>query len=192
MTVVFCDVRNSVTLGETLPKEWLEALMRRYWEDADEAARRQGAELDKYLGDGLMLYFHDDGGPLRRRKEPHPVRALRWAREMQDAADRIHRSGAAREVGFRIGIGIATGAALEGLVGGQRRVQATVIGDVVNVASRLQEMTKALKRPILMNEAAYSAVKDIIACEPLGAQHVKGKQELVEVYSPLLEVSSVS
>jgi adenylate cyclase len=97
----------------------------------------------------------------------------------------LDRSGIAGEVGFRIGIGLSAGTVRIGMVGAKDRLQATAIGDAVNVASRLQEATKTVGRPILMSHAAYLLVADQIEAEPMGELSVRGKQEPQAVYYPI-------
>ena len=178
VTVVFCDIRSFTAISERYPQEAVE-LLTRFYEAGDRAARERGTELDKYVGDEIMLYFFDR--PPRRfgrssaAEEPHPLRAVRWAKDMLTAAQEIDGSGLAGDIGFRIGIGIATGVAREGLIGVKGRVQNTVIGDVVNTASRLQDATKDVGRPILMNEAAADAVAGQVTVEALGQIAIRGK-----------------
>ena len=184
VTVVFCDVRNFTEISEKYPGQAAE-ILRNFFEAGDHLARENGTELDKYVGDEIMLYFFDP--PKRRLMDrgqavSHPLRAVYWAEGMIEAAREIDRTGIAGTVGFRVGIGIATGLAREGLVGVKGRVQNTVIGDVVNIASRLQSATKELNRPILMNAGTYEQVRGFTRVEPLGEILVKGKQEPLQVY----------
>lgn len=131
VSVVFCDVRNYTTLSETLPAATIEELLHRYFLAGEEAAQRLGTELDKFVGDEIMLYFQPRPG-----HEPHALRAVRWALAMQNAAERISQTGLAGELGFRVGVGICTGPVRVGTVGARSRIQHTVIGDAVNTASR--------------------------------------------------------
>lgn len=180
VTVVFCDVRNYTSLSETLPSETTEEILRRYFIAGEETANRLGTELDKFVGDEIMLYFGE-----KRGMERHALRAVRWAWEMQAAAQRIHDSGIAGDIGFRIGVGICTGVVRVGTVGAKTRIQPTVIGDAVNTASRLQGITKEVGRGIVMSESTFAQVKDWVEAELVGEVSVKGKQEALKVYCPL-------
>jgi class 3 adenylate cyclase len=168
VTVVFCDIRGFTAYAETHTPEETVALLNAYYAAGDAAAQAFGTELDKFIGDAMMLYFFE-----RREGEPHPVRALRWALQMQEAATQL---------GIQVGIGVASGVASEGVLGAGRRLQSTVIGDVVNLASRLQEHTKT-SEPIVLNITAAKVAQDALPVEPLGAITVRGKQEPVEVFT---------
>jgi adenylate cyclase len=165
VSVAFCDIRGFTRFCETNPPEAVEALLRAYFSAGDDAARRLGTELDKYLGDAMMLYFSG---------AEHPVRALQWARAMCDAATRLE---------IEVGVGIASGVAHEGLVGVPRRMQPTVIGDVVNLASRLQDATKDLHQQILMDATTAEAAAKVLKTELCGSISVRGKQEPVAVWT---------
>lgn len=172
VTVVFCDIRGFTSFCETHSADEVEAMLRSYFEAGDAAARRFGSELDKFMGDAILLYFFE-----QPRQEPGAVRAVRWAWEMQRTADTS---------GIKMGIGIASGLAREGFIGTAGRMQRTVIGDVVNLASRLQEATKTLKTPILLSEGSFSQLGEHLAAEPLGEIAVRGKQMPVRVFRPAL------
>ncbi len=172
VTVVFCDIRGFTSFCETHNADEVEAMLRLYFEAGDAAAHTFGSELDKFMGDAILLYFFEQS-----RQEPGAVRAVRWAWELQRAADTI---------GIKIGIGIASGLAREGFIGTAGRMQRTVIGDVVNLASRLQEATKTLQTPIVLSEGSFSQLGEHLAAEPLGEITVRGKQMPVRVFRPVL------
>ena len=170
VTVVFCDIRGFTSFCETHSADEVETMLQAYFEAGDKSAKRFGSELDKFMGDAILLYFFE-----LPKQEPGAVRAIRWAWEMQRAADTI---------GIKIGVGIASGVAREGFIGTAGRMQRTVIGDVVNLASRLQEATKTLQTPILLSEGSFSQLGEHLAAEPLGEITVRGKQMPVPVFRP--------
>jgi adenylate cyclase len=180
VSVVFCDVRNYTTLSEKLPVNAIEEMLHRYFLAGEEAAQRLGTELDKFVGDEIMLYFQPKPGA-----EPHALRAVRWALAMQEAAVRISESGLAGKIGFQVGVGICTGPVRVGTVGARSRIQHTVIGDAVNTASRLQTATKELGRTIVIADSTMAQARDRVEAEPLGEVRVKGKQEPLRVYCPV-------
>ncbi len=180
VSVVFCDVRNYTTLSERLAVSAIEKMLHRYFLAGEEAAQRLGTELDKFVGDEIMLYFQ-----ARRGWEPHALRAVRWALAMQEAAARISDSGGAGDIGFHVGVGICTGPVRVGTIGARSRIQHTVIGDAVNTASRLQTATKELGRDIVIAESTMAQVRDWIEAESLGEIRVKGKQDPLRVYFPV-------
>lgn len=182
-TVIFCDIRNYTALCDELASEQIEELLRLYFAAGDETAERFGEELDKYVGDEIMLHFEHRAG-----LEPHAVRAVRWSLAMQKAAAGIHASGIAGDIGFRVGIGICTGPVRIGTVGARRRLQPTVIGDAVNVASRLQEVTKVVGRDIVMAESTWRLLGEAFATELIGDVNVRGKRRPIRIYYPLRAV----
>jgi adenylate cyclase len=178
-TVVFCDVRGSTRLAETLPPQQMEDLLKRYFTAGEDSAHRLGTELDKFVGDEIMLYFEDRPGA-----EPHALRAVRWAFDMQEACGDITRSGLAGEIGFRVGVGICTGTVRVGTVGARRRIQHTVIGDAVNTASRLQALTKEFDQSIVIGETTWDTVSPWVEGALIGDVPVRGKEKPLRLYAP--------
>jgi adenylate cyclase len=179
-TVVFCDVRGSTTLAEMIPPDRMEALLRRYFNAGEDAAHRLGTELDKFVGDEIMLYFQDRPGA-----EHHAVRAVRWALDIHEACAEITASGLAAPVGFRVGVGICTGMVRIGTVGARQRIQHTVMGDAVNTASRLQTLTKDLQQPTLVSETTWQHVAERVEGTPVGEVPVRGKARPLALYAPV-------
>jgi len=179
ITVVFCDIRDSTKLGETLTSERMEQLLRRYFVAGEEAALQLGTELDKFVGDEIMLFFQERAG-----YEDHAIRAVRWALAIHEAARQITAEGMADHIGFRVGVGMYTGLARVGLVGARLRVQHTVVGDTVNTAARLQAATKDVGRPTVVGEATWARVKHVFKGEELGDIMVKGKEKPIRIYCP--------
>lgn len=176
-SVVFCDVRSSTRLAELLPPETIEELLRRYFVAGEESALRWGTELDKFVGDEIMLYFEE-----KRGLEDHSVRAIRWAFDIHEACREITASGLAGETGFRVGVGIATGRVRIGTVGAKRRIQHTVIGDTVNTASRLQALTKDFDEPIIICHNTRNRASESVACEPIGEVPIRGKEKPMKLF----------
>jgi len=179
-SVVFVDVRNSTKLAESLPSETVEELLRRYFTAGEESALRLGTELDKFVGDEIMLYFED-----RRGFESHSLRAVRWAFDIQEACRKITASGLAGEIGFRVGVGIASGLVRAGTIGAKKRIQHTVIGDTVNTASRIQALTKDFGEPILIDETTRAGVSTTVECAHVGEVPIRGKEKPMNLYKPV-------
>lgn len=178
-TIVFCDVRSSTLLAETVPSDRMEALMRRYFTAGEDAAHRLGTELDKFVGDEIMLYFE-----ARPGEEGHAVRAIRWAFEIHKACEEITASGIAGTIGFRVGVGICTGVVRVGTVGARQRIQHTVMGDAVNTASRLQGLTKELQQPTLVGEATWQQAAERVDGTLVGEVPIRGKTQPMKLYAP--------
>jgi adenylate cyclase len=178
-TVVFCDVRGSTLLAETVPSDRMEALMRQYFTAGEDAAHRLGTELDKFVGDEIMLYFEDRPG-----MEHHAVRAIRWAFEIHKACEAMTASGIAGTIGFRVGVGICTGVVRIGTVGARQRIQHTVMGDAVNTASRLQSLTKELQQPTLVGEATWQQAAAHVEGTLVGEVPIRGKTQPMKLFAP--------
>jgi adenylate cyclase len=179
-TIVFCDVRGSTTMAEMIPSDRMETLLRQYFTAGEDAARRLGTEIDKFVGDEIMLYFENRPGA-----DDHALRAVRWAFEMHEACARISASGLADPVGFSVGVGICTGMVRIGTVGARQRIQHTVIGDAVNTASRLQALTKDLRQATLVSETTWEHVADRVEGTPVGEVPIRGKARPLKLYVPV-------
>jgi class 3 adenylate cyclase len=174
-TIVFSDIRGFSSLAERLPPREVAEVVGRHLTAMVEVVTSQGGVLDKFAGDAVMAVF---GAP--RPTAEHARRALGCAVAMQ------HRQAALNDqaVGaglptFQIGIGINTGTVIAGTLGGPGRLDYTVLGDAVNVAQRLQ--SEAVGGEILASAVTVRQAGTDRA-EPVGLKHLKGRQELVEVY----------
>src|SRR5262249_5915378 len=137
--------------------------------------------VDKLIGDAMMAVF---GAPISRKDDAE--RAVMAALEMRRALKKYNRYREAQgQPPIEIGIGITKGEAITGNIGSERRMDYTVIGDTVNVAARLEGMTKNYECKILINEPVYQDVKHKIACVDLGHAQIKGKGGAIHIYGVL-------
>jgi class 3 adenylate cyclase len=178
-SVMFCDIRGFTTIAEAQPPEETIDLLNTYYTLMFDAIGSHGGIVSCMIGDGLMAIF---GAPVPL--ESHGESAVRAALEMietMDLFDVDRRAAGKPEI--RIGIGIASGAMVAGYAGTNERATYTCIGDVVNLASRLEAHTKAAQRPILIDGATRAALGAGIAVDALGPVQVKGRSAPVDVYS---------
>lgn len=179
VTVLFADLRAFTRMAEGLDPREVVVLLNRFHTAMVDVVFAFGGTLDKYLGDGLMAYF---GAPVRQ--EDQALRAVRCALGMQAAlADLNRRRG---DTAMRMGIGVHTGPAVVGDIGAESRREFTVIGDAVNVASRLEQLTKEHDAPVLVSGSTARAVGDCLPMRHLGSVMLRGRSEAVELYAPVI------
>jgi adenylate cyclase len=179
-SVLFADIRGFTTLTEASAPATLIEMLNRYFRLASSVVVAHGGMVNKYGGDSILAVF---GTPLNPADD-HAERAFAAAVELPEALSRFNADQRDRgEPEIEIGIGIATGPILAGNVGSEDRLEYTVIGDAVNVASRLQAMTRELDATILVADGTARVVSDRRTLEEIGQLAVRGKHEPVTVYA---------
>ncbi|HBZ54522.1 MAG TPA: adenylate/guanylate cyclase domain-containing protein, partial [Syntrophobacteraceae bacterium] len=181
VTVLFSDVRDFATISENLSPRQVVEMLNTYFSSVVETILAAGGTVDKFIGDAVMAVF---GSPVRF--PDHARRALLAALDMAAIAREFrtwmveHHPG--RELPeFRIGIGIHTGEVIVGSIGSPKRMEFTSIGDAVNIASRLENLSKELGWTIVASRAAVDAAGAGILLGRQAVRQVKGRQESVEV-----------
>lgn len=180
VTVWFSDLASFTSLSEGLSAQELVALMNRYFSAMTEIIEAHGGFVDKYIGDAIVAVF---GAP--HADPDHAAAAVRAVLRAQARLDELNRAGAfgARTIVARTGIN--TGNALVGNVGSSRRFNYTVMGDMVNMASRLEGANKALGTQILVADSTAAALPEAFILREVDRIRVKGRHEPVTVYEPL-------
>jgi len=181
VTVIFTDIRNFTTLSEPVSSEVVVEWLNDYFSRMHKVVESFGGHINKFLGDGLMIVF---GAPVDRGGEEEARAAVDCGLAMLDEVERINEDwkGTGRPI-IKIGCGIHTGEATCGVVGAERRLEYTLIGDTVNLASRLESTTKELSVPILVSEATARFLNDEYETKPLGEVKVKGKTKNTTVFT---------
>ncbi len=174
-TIVFTDIIGFTRLAESIPPRETNRILNRYFSAMTEIIFSHDGTLDKYLGDGLMAFF---GAPMER--EDDAERAILAAREMREKLAAMMAEKGDHGKSFEIRIGINTGRVVAGNIGSLNRMDYTVIGDPVNIASALESI--AQPNQILIGEETYSAVKDKFKIREIGPRRVKGKTAEIMVY----------
>jgi adenylate cyclase len=177
--VMFSDIRGFTSLAESQSPEETIELLNAYYALMFDAISSHGGVVTLMMGDGLMSIF---GAPIPL--PDHCESAVRAAQEMVELIElfNVERASASKPP-IRIGIGIASGEMVAGYAGTNERATYTCIGDVVNLASRLEVHTKVAQRAILIDAATRSALSGKFAIESLGPVPFKGKACAVDVFS---------
>jgi adenylate cyclase len=179
VTLLFSDIRGFTTLSETRSPEEVIALLNRYFSLQVDVVFRHSGSLDKFIGDCIMAIW---GAPL---DDPdHAKHAVACALDMVDTLLAFRRALGAEDSGFDVGIGVHSGPAVVGLMGSQKRLEYTAIGDTVNLASRIEGLTKDAKRRVLVSKDTVDLCGDAFDFEHCGTFPVKGRAQPVELYEP--------
>lgn len=172
-TVFFADIRGFTSLSERLEPAQVLAVLNRYFEAVVPVVERYEGYLDKFIGDAMVVVFN---GPIDQ--PDHATRAVQCAIAIQEKLAELNAARAFPETGaLEAGIGIATGQLVAGNLGSARKMEYTVIGDTVNLASRLTSHAEAGE--VLVNEACVEALPDELPRVSLGSILVKGKEKPV-------------
>lgn len=156
MAVLFADIVGFTKITEPLSPERTFALLRSFQERSCAIVFRHGGTLDKYLGDGFMATFGSIG-----QQPDAPARALACAFELQQEIERWSRKRSTRGANpLRVSVEVHCGPVTVGNLGGRERIEFTVVGDVVNVASRLEEVTREIGGSIIASEDCIRAAAD--------------------------------
>ncbi len=180
ITIMFADVRNFTTISESLEANTLREYINRYLTDVSEDIRGNRGTLDKYIGDCVMAFW---GAPVPL--QDHAARAVGTALQMLKTAKRLNEEYIERGwPPLKIGIGVNTGEARVGDMGSKIRRAYTVMGDPVNLASRLEGLTKEYGVSLAVGEETMRAAPQF-AYRELDRVRPKGKNEPVAIYQPI-------
>jgi class 3 adenylate cyclase len=178
-TVMFSDIRGFTALVESTPPEATIDLLNSYYALMFEAITSHGGVVNQMVGDGLMALF---GAPMPLDDAQHAAVCA-----AQDMMQLLALFNADREAAglapVRIGIGIASGEVVAGYTGTQQRATYTCVGEAVNLAARLEEHTKVVGRPILVDAAVRASVGDRLPLEPLGSVSLEGVSPRMAIYA---------
>ena len=176
-TILFADIVGFTRLSETLPPREINIILNRYFSRMTDIVFNYGGTLDKYIGDGLMAVF---GAPME--KEDDAERAVRTALEIRRQLTAMMKK-TTPEKRFDIRVGLNTGRVVAGNIGSPKRMEYTVIGDPVNVASRLESIAEP--NQIIIGEETFGFVKNKFKIQEIGTRQVKGKSSGIMVYEVL-------
>ncbi len=181
LTVLFSDIRGFTSISEVLDPEALVRLLNEYLTEMTQVIFRHEGTLDKYMGDAIMAIY---GAPIF--KEDHPARACLSALEMLEVMKKLKGKWDAMGLPpLDIGIGINTGEMVVGNMGSEKRFDYTVMGDHVNLASRLEGLNKQYGTRIILSEFTLREAGEGFLCRELDLVRVKGKRKPVRIYELL-------
>ena len=186
LAVLFSDIRGFTRIAESLPPaEIVESLNTYFGLMVDIILKRKGI-VDKYIGDAIMAFY---GAPVRH--EDDVLQAVYSGLEMLAVLKEFNRrQGGLNRPMFRIGIGLNYGLMTIGNIGADKKMDYTVIGDMVNLAARLESLTKIYDVPFIVSESVRKKIGDTLPCRLIDRVAVTGKSESVRIYHPRQKLSS--
>jgi adenylate cyclase len=188
VTILFSDIRGFTTISETLPEEALVAQLNEYFELMVGCVNRHQGTLHKFIGDAVMAVW---GDIVTHSPAEDAQRAVRSALEMADLVDTLNRRWLDEgKPLFHIGVGLNFGEVVVGNIGATQRREFTVIGDAVNLASRIEGLTKHYRYRLLVGESVAAMLEEIFILRSVGNLVLKGKTKSVRVYAVLGEHGS--
>jgi class 3 adenylate cyclase len=179
LAILFSDIRSFTTISESMQPDDLVNSLNRYFSSMVDIIMYRHGVIDKYIGDAIMAFF---GAPVKH--DDDAVSSVIAAMEMTEALDAFNANQ--EKLGkppFKIGIGINYGIVTVGNIGCDKKMDYTVIGDAVNLASRLEGLTKPYHQPLIFSEFLYEQVKDAFPCRLIDSVAVKGKTKGVRIYT---------
>ncbi len=181
LTILFTDIEGFTSISERLSPEEVIELLNTFFSRMVDIIFKNNGTVDKFMGDALMAFW---GAPLEAKN--HPEMATLTAMEMIDAINDVNKELSSKNLPFiKAGIGINTGEVVLGNIGSRERLDYTAIGDSVNLASRLQSLTRFYGLPIIISEMTMLNIKEKIPLRIIDRVRVKGKTEPVNIYEPL-------
>jgi adenylate cyclase len=179
-TILFSDIRGFTAMTAGVPSHEVLAWLNRYLTAMAEVIKENRGFLNKFIGDGIMVVF---GAPLTEGAREDACRATRCAIEMLARMDKWNANLPAGQPEMKIGIGIHSGTVTAGNVGSPDRLEYSVIGEAVNLASRLEALTKDFKTPIVISPATWEFIRDEFTTVSLGEAQVRGFTSAIPLYS---------
>lgn len=183
MTILFSDVRGFTSISEQFKPKELTKFMNQMLSALSHQIHLNRGTIDKYIGDAVMAFWN---APLDDAR--HATNAVRGAIGMQSAMRKLSEELVSKGLPeLKMGVGINTGEACVGNMGSEIRLSYTVMGDSVNLASRLEGITKAYGVDIIVGEGTYELTKNDFIYRPVDAVRVKGKKQAVVIYEPICD-----
>ena len=179
LSVLFSDIRSFTTISESMMPDDLVNSLNRYFSIMVDIVLNRGGVIDKYIGDAIMAFF---GAPVKHDNDA--LESVYAGIEMTEALSEFNDHQSELDMPtWNIGVGINYGVVTVGNIGTEKKMDYTVIGDMVNLASRCEGLTKMYDPPLIITESLWSRVKEDIPCRFLDRVAVKGKTTGVDIYT---------
>lgn len=181
VTILFVDIRDFTKMSETLEPQEVTSILNEYFATIEPIIAKYHGIINKYMGDGVLAVF---GEPIK--DENHAMNAIRCSMEMLKTVKKLKQKLLSEgKPAIEIGIGLNTGEVFAGNVGSEERLEYTVIGDNVNLASRIEMYNQVLKTEFLISQYTYEKVKDNVDVVKLSHVSIKGKSKPIDIYEVL-------
>jgi adenylate cyclase len=180
LAVLFSDIRDFTRISEPMPPEQIVESLNKYFGLMVDIIQDRKGIVDKYIGDAIMAFF---GAPVKH--DDDVFQAVQSGFDMLETLKAFNsRQAKEKRPQFRIGIGLNYGVVTIGNIGSEKKMDYTVIGDMVNLASRLEQLTKIYDVPFLISESVYARVKKQVPCRLIDKVMVKGKTQGTRIFYP--------
>ncbi len=181
VTVLFADIRGFTSMSEKMTAEEVSVILNEYFSEIEPIITKYNGVINKFIGDAVMAIF---GEPIQDIN--HPQNAVKCACEMLKKVEQLQDKWLFEgKPKIEIGIGINTGEAFVGNIGSEKRLEYTVIGDMVNLASRIESYNKVYKTNMLISSSTYSHVSDIVDVIKIADVTIRGKAKKMDIYEVL-------
>lgn len=181
VTVLFADIRGFTSMSEKMTAEEVSVILNEYFSEIEPIITKYNGVINKFIGDAVMAIF---GEPIQDIN--HPQNAVKCACEMLKKVEELREKWLFEgKPKIEIGIGINTGEAFVGNIGSEKRLEYTVIGDMVNLASRIESYNKVYKTNMLISSSTYSQVSDLVDVIKIADVQIRGKAKKMNIYEVL-------
>lgn len=181
VTVLFADIRGFTSMSENLSAEEVSVILNEYFTEIEPIIAKYNGVINKFIGDAVMAIF---GEPIQDKN--HALNAVKCANAMLKKVNDLQKKWLDEgKPKIEIGIGINTGEAFVGNIGSEKRLEYTVIGDVVNLASRIESYNKVYKTSFLISSTTYEKVRNIADVIKISEVSIRGKAKKLDIYEVL-------
>ncbi len=181
VTVLFADIRGFTSMSEKMSAEEVSNILNEYFAEVEPIITSHNGIINKFIGDAVMAIF---GEPIMDKN--HALNAVKCANDMLKTVKKLqHKWLQEGKPKIEIGIGINTGEVFVGNIGSERRMEYTVIGDTVNLASRIESYNKIYKTNFLIGPSTYDEVKNSVNVIKISDVQIRGKAQKLDIYEVL-------